>query len=210
MSGVALDLDGYTDLPGGKIASVVTYLEMRARPERRSPAAQSDLSLHRVDTLELDWYRALFRRIGTDWLWFGRLTMSDEALNAILSDPGVEVFSLIRSGREAGLLELDYRDRENVELAYFGLLPEAIGCGAGRWLMEQAADMAWSRPETRRFWVHTCTLDSSSAQDFYRRSGFRAYKRAIEVADDPRLSGILPREAAPQVPLIEAASDHIR
>jgi hypothetical protein len=34
------------------------------------------------------------------------------------------------------------------------------------------------------------------------KCGFRPYKRAIEVADDPRLRGILPEDAAPQIPII--------
>jgi hypothetical protein len=38
---------------------------------------------------------------------------------------------------------------------------------------------------------------------FFLRSGFTAYKRSIEVADDPRLKGFLPRDAAPRVPVIE-------
>ena len=39
---------------------------------------------------------------------------------------------------------------------------------------------------------------------FYVRSGFRAYRRAVEVADDPRLLGLLPDTAASWLPLIGA------
>ncbi|MFL5217644.1 MAG: GNAT family N-acetyltransferase, partial [Microvirga sp.] len=53
-----------------------------------------------------------------------------------------------------------------------------------------------------RLWVHTCSLDHPRAVAFYLGAGFRPYKRAIEVADDPRLTGDLPRDAEPQVPLI--------
>lgn len=210
MRGISLDLDGYTDLPDGKVASVVTYLEMRERPQSGEGNERPDLTLHRVDVADTQWYRALFRRIGTNWLWFGRLKMLDDELTAILDDPAVEIFSLIRQGREVGLLELDFRDPANVELAYFGLVPEAIGGGIGHWLLDQAIELAWSRPETQRFWVHTCTLDAPTALNFYRRSGFQPYKRAVEVADDPRLAGHLTRDAAPQVPLIEALSDEAR
>ena len=210
MNAVSLDLDGYTDLPDGKVASVVTYLEMRERPQRGEGNERSGLTLHRVDVADTHWYRSLFRRIGTNWLWFGRLAMLDDELTAILDNPAVEILSLIRQGREVGLLELDFRDPANVELAYFGLVPEAIGGGIGRWLMDQAIELVWSRAETRRFWVHTCTLDAPTALDFYRRSGFQPYKRAIEVTDDPRLVGHLARDAAPQVPLIEVPSDEVR
>ena len=68
--------------------------------------------------------------------------------------------------------------------------------------METAAKRAFARP-LRRFWVHTCTFDHPSAVDFYRRAGFAPYRRAVEIADDPRLSGLLARSAAPHVPMIE-------
>jgi len=51
-------------------------------------------------------------------------------------------------------------------------------------------------------WLHTCTLDSPAALTFYMKCGFRAYKRGIEVADDPRLRGLLPLDIAPQIPII--------
>jgi hypothetical protein len=54
--------------------------------------------------------------------------------------------------------------------------------------------------------VHTCTLDHPSALGFYRAQGFTPFARAIETFDDPRLTGILPREAATQIPLLEPAS----
>jgi len=50
--------------------------------------------------------------------------------------------------------------------------------------------------------VHTCTLDHPAALSAYRRAGFEPYRRAIEHFPDPRLIGILPRDCAPQIPLI--------
>ena len=79
---------------------------------------------------------------------------------------------------------------------------ELIGGGAGRWLMNRALELAWSRPVSR-VWVHTCTFDHPSALAFYLRSGFRPFRQQIEVADDPRLDGTTPRSAAKHVPIIE-------
>jgi GNAT superfamily N-acetyltransferase len=76
-----------------------------------------------------------------------------------------------------------------------------IGSGAARWLMNRALERAWSRPVTR-FWVHTCTFDHPAAVAFYQRSGFRAFRRQIEIVDDPRLNGIAPRSVARHVPVI--------
>jgi len=194
--------DGYTDVPPGKLAAVVTSLEMLA-PASLRPAPAGTWTLRRVERTQLDWYRDLYDRIGRDWLWVSRLKMSDADLMAILHSPAVQVHTLAVGGCDEGLLELDFRAPDSCELAFFGVTPALVGRGAGRFLMNRAMEIAWSRP-VRRFWVHTCTLDHPAALDFYRRSGFQAFRRQIEVIDDPRLSGLLPRDAAPQIPLIGA------
>jgi hypothetical protein len=67
--------------------------------------------------------------------------------------------------------------------------------------MDALLERAWEGSKSR-VWVHTCTLDSPVALPFYVKCGFKPYKRAIEVADDPRIRGVLPESAAPQVPII--------
>lgn len=194
-------VDGYTDLPAGKIAAAVVYLEQRARPAARPDPAIDGLALERLTDADLDRYLALFAAVGEPWLWFGRRIMARATLAAILAHPAVEAHALTRDGRDVGLLELDARAPHEIELAYFGLVPEEVGGGAGRWLMNRALDMAWARAPERVF-VHTCNFDHPNALAFYVRSGFVPYGRAIEIADDPRLAGHLPRTAAPHVPLI--------
>lgn len=192
------------DVPPGKIAAVVTSLEM---PERAAPRPERGglvLTLERVARPEPAWFRAIFRGVGADWLWFSRLAMSDDALAAIIHDPKVEVYVLRAGNTEAGLLELDFRAANECELSFFGLTQPHVGTGAGRFLMNRALELAWSRP-IARFWVHTCTLDHPAALAFYMRSGFRPFRVQIEIADDPRLTGALPRSAAPHIPIIEPA-----
>jgi GNAT superfamily N-acetyltransferase len=193
--------DGYSDVPAGKIAAVVTHLEMTARPAPRSDPAGS-WTLRRVETPPLDWFRDLYRRVGEEWLWFSRIRMPDAELSAIIHAPLVEVYALEHEGRDEGLLELDFREPGQCELAFFGVTAKLIGSGAGRWLMNRALELAWSRP-VGRVWVHTCTSDHPSALAFYQRSGFRPFRRQIEVADDPRLDGSAPRDVAGHVPVIE-------
>jgi GNAT superfamily N-acetyltransferase len=193
--------DGYSDIPAGKIAAVVTYLEMTARPAPR-PDPAGAWTLRRVEMPPLDWFRDLYRRVGEEWLWFSRLQMSDADLVAIIHSPQVEVYALEHEGRDEGLLELDFREAGQCELAFFGVTAKLIGSGAGRWLMNRALELAWSRP-IARVWVHTCTFDHPAALAFYQRSGFRPFRRQIEVADDPRLDGTAPRDVARHVPIIE-------
>lgn len=199
-----LDQNGYHDVPPAKLATVVTSLEMTAPPSpRRAPSERPDLALAPLDRDGLDAYRELYRRVGEDWLWFSRLLMPDAELGAILGHPEVEAHALRRAGdaEAVGLLELDGRVPGEVELAFFGLVPEAIGGGAGRWLMNKAITLAFAR-RPRRLWVHTCTLDHPAALGFYIRSGFRPIRRQVEIADDPRLTGHVRRDAAPHIPLL--------
>ncbi|ODP36899.1 GNAT family N-acetyltransferase [Sphingomonas turrisvirgatae] len=189
----------------GEIAAVVTSLEMLERPRPR-PLPDSPLRLVRwVDPAPAK-YRALFQRVGAPWLWFSRLVMTDERLTGIIHDPALEIHAVADPrGIEIGLLELDFRVAATCELSFFGLVPELTGQGHGRWLMAQALLRAW-RPDVSRVWVHTCTLDHPRALGFYRASGFAPYARSVETFADPRLSGHLPRDAAPHVPLIDPAS----
>src|SRR5947207_9428005 len=112
--------DGYSDVPAGKIATVVTHLEMTEPPAIPSDPAGA-WTLRRVEMPALDWYRDLFRRVGEEWLWFSRMGMPDAELAAIIRAPLVEVFALERDGRDEGLLELDFRNAGQCELAFFGV-----------------------------------------------------------------------------------------
>lgn len=193
--------DGYSDIPASKIAAVVTHLEMTARPPLRDNPLGA-WTLRKVDTPALHWYRDLHRRVGEEWLWFSRARMNDGELAAIIHAPGVEVYALVVDGHDEGLLELDFREAGQCELVYFGFTAKLIGSGAARFMMNRALELAWSR-DLSRVWVHTCTFDHPSAVAFYQRSGFRPFRRQIEIADDPRLDGTAPRSAAKHVPIIE-------
>jgi GNAT superfamily N-acetyltransferase len=190
----------YSDLPDGELAAVVTFLEMRKAPAYQVPA--SALSMRRIAHPDIDDYRQLFRRIGQHWLWFSRLVLSDEKLAAILQDEAVELYAVVDDiGAEIGMVELDFREAGQCELAFIGLLPELAGRGHGRWLLGETLRLAW-REGIRRVHVHTCTLDHPAALPAYRSAGFVAFKRGIERFPDPRLIGVLPKDAAPQVPLL--------
>lgn len=193
---------GYSDVAGGDLASVVTCLEMLDVPPPRAEHGGPPWQLRRIIEPEISWYRDLFRRVGAEWLWFSRLAMPADELNAILRSSDIEVYTLMIDGRDEGLLELDFRESGECELAFFGLSNDVQGRGAGRWLMNRALERAWARP-IRRFWVHTCTHDHPCALAFYMRSGFRAYARRVEVAADPRLTGLAPRTVAAHIPMIE-------
>jgi GNAT superfamily N-acetyltransferase len=192
-----------TAVADDRIATVVTTLEMRQRPPLR-PTPASPLRLVRWDRPSAARYRALFTRIGAPWLWFSRLALSEEALLAIIHASTTEIYVVADpAGIEVGMLELDLGTSGECTLAYFGLIPELAGQGHGRWLMAEALTRAW-RGGVTRVVVNTCTLDHPSALNFYRAQGFTATSRTVETFVDPRLSGLLPPDAAPQIPCLDS------
>lgn len=197
-----LDLpNGYYELPPGKLANIATYLEMKALPERKLVPLTPDFSLVPVGDMSTAAYRAHFKAVGQNLLWFSRLLMTDEKLRSVLDNPAIQSFLFQSPDKMLGLLELNFEDLANCELAFFGLVPEALGNGLGRMLMDEAIRRAFAKP-IARLWLHTCTLDHPAALPFYLRSGFTPYARMVEVHDDPRLQGKLPLTAAPQIPLL--------
>jgi GNAT superfamily N-acetyltransferase len=199
---LTISLTGTTDLPPGKIAAIVTSLEMLAPPPvRPDPPGTEGFALEPIGRGDVARYLAIYRVLGERWMWFSRLVKPQAEIAAILADGAVEVFAVRLQGRDVGLLELDFRVASEGELAFFGLGEAVLGQGAGRWLMNRALALAWAKP-IGRFWVHTCTLDHQSAPEFYQRSGFRVFKRGVEVDDDPRLLGHMPRGCVPHHPVI--------
>jgi hypothetical protein len=115
--------------------------------------------------------------------------------------PLVEIYAQVHEGRDEGLLELDFRDAGQCELAFFGVTARLIRSGADRWLMNRALELSLSRPVT-------CGSGCTPALSITRRrwrsisAGFRPFRRQVEIADDPTLDGTAPRDAARHVPII--------
>lgn len=189
-----------TPVPDGHLATVVTYLEM-LEPPQVEPLPESPLALVPRPEPSLEQYRALFRKVGSRWLWNSRLAMDDYELASAIG----ELHAIVdAAGAEVGMIELDFGVPGQCELAFVGLVPELAGRGHGRWLLAESLRLAW-RDGIARVHVHTCTLDHPAALAAYRRAGFTAHRCAVEIFPDPRLTGLLPRDCAPQVPLIGSA-----
>jgi GNAT superfamily N-acetyltransferase len=188
---------GLTVIPPGEVGAVVTYLEM-TEPPRPRPLPASPLAVKAWPDVSPAEYRLLFERVGGHWLWFSRLRMDDATLAASID----ELHAVVdRSGVEVGMIELDFSTPRNCLIRFLGLVPELAGRGHGEWLFAHVHALAW-RKNVSRVHVNTCTLDHPGALRAYLKAGFKAYKRAFESFPDPRLTGLLPRDAAPQVPLV--------
>jgi GNAT superfamily N-acetyltransferase len=149
-----------------------TWLEMRRPPTVPPATAPTGIRLGRTDRCSVERYRFLYGEVGGPWKWVDRLRWPDERLTEHLADPTVEIWEAVDGDRTAGWFELQHHPADrSVEIAYFGLLPWAIGRGLGRWLLEEAITAAW-REGPDRVWLHTCTLDHPAALPNYLRRGF--------------------------------------
>jgi GNAT superfamily N-acetyltransferase len=192
--------DGGFEVPKGKLVELVTHLEMFAPPARPQTLP---VRLEHWHAPDIDHYRALFRRVGEPWLWFSRLELSDAALGALLGDPRVGVFEVLAGGATVGIVEIDRRIAGEAEIVFLGLVPEAVGKGFGRALLDAALDECWhgkGAEGVRRVWLHTCQFDHPRAYRLYCSAGLVPFRQTIEISDDPRANGLLPRDAAPQIP----------
>lgn len=153
------------------------YLEMLAASELRE--ARRPATEHRIERVmqpTAAFARYLYSAVGDDWHWTDRLGWSKTRWDDYLARPDVQLHTLTVGGAPAGYAELEGQPGGDVQLAYFGLIAERIGQGFGGWLLTRAVQLAWQMPETRRVWVHTCTLDGPAALANYQARGFRIYR----------------------------------
>jgi GNAT superfamily N-acetyltransferase len=153
----------------------VTYLQMFDRPGRSVPPPRDGLIVLHARHPTIAYYRFLYDTVGRDWKWTSRSKLSNDALAAIIHDPRIEVHVLMADGVPAGFAELDRRRDGDIELVQFGLLPEFIGQGLGKYFLQWTVDRACSYAP-KRFWLHTCTNDHAAAIPNYLKAGFVIYK----------------------------------
>jgi GNAT superfamily N-acetyltransferase len=160
-----------------------TYLQMFAHPERVVPLPREGLAVIHARKPTVAYYRFLYDTVGRDHDGTSRKKLSEAELAALLNDPRLEVHVLMAEGVPAGFAELDRRIEGEIELVQFGLMPDFIGQGLGRYFLQWIIDKAWSY-SPRRFWLHTCTKDHPAALPNYLKAGFAIYKEAINEKND--------------------------
>lgn len=153
-----------------------TYLELTERGRFREAFGDfPDLLVRRVEQPTPDLYRFCYRTVGAAYHWRDRWDWSDAEIRAHLAQAGISLTLATEGERFVGWYELRTVDDGSVEIAYFGLAPDAIGRGLGRHLLSCAVRDAWASG-ARRVWVHTCTLDHPHALANYQSRGFVPYR----------------------------------
>jgi GNAT superfamily N-acetyltransferase len=167
-----------------RIPVEVTYLQQR-EPAPVPPEPRPGVRVQRADRPTVSFYRYLYGEVGRRWQWFERLKLSDEDLHAAVTAAGIEINVLYLHGTPAGFVEFDARSRSDVEIAYFGLLPEFIGQGLGGYFLRWALHRGWQM-QPQRVWLHTCSLDHPNALHNYCSAGLEPYRKETVYIDDPR------------------------
>ena len=165
-----------------------TYLEMTSRAQLRpAPPAKNAIALVRAEVPCPAFNRFLYTAVGARWWWYTRLSWTHAQWLAYLERPELHTWVAYVSGSPAGYFELEGQGDGNVEIAYFGLLPEFIGKGVGGPLLTAAITRAWDMGAAR-VWVHTCDLDHPAALPNYQARGLRVFRveqRVEELPDEP-------------------------
>ncbi len=161
----------------------ITFLEMRD-PSCLVPAGSSspfELRPVREPCPALN--RFLYAEVGGPWRWTDRLSWDEAAWMRWLDRPQLETWLAMVNGNPIGYAELE-GEGDEVQIAYFGLLPQFIGRGFGGALLTRVVERAWAMG-AERVWVHTCSLDHPAALANYEKRGFRRYRENVVEAWGP-------------------------
>jgi len=146
--------------------------------------ARDDLELRQAKPPCPQLNRFFYTAVGAEWRWVDRFPWTLDQWQQYATRPNLETWVLYVSGTPAGYFELDGEPRSDIEIAYFGLIPQFIGQGLGAYLLTEATRRAWAKKATR-VWVHTSSLDHPNALPNYRARGFRLFKEEVSFKDLP-------------------------
>lgn len=150
-----------------------TYLEMQSPADLSpTPVPEPAPIVERLERCPPELFRYLYGEVGRAFRWTDRLSWTDDEVRRHLDDAHVSIWLLSSQDTPAGYFELGEHNDRSVEIAYFGLLPDFIGKGWGKYLLTRAVEAAWALNPSR-VWLHTCTLDHPAALPNYLKRGFR-------------------------------------
>jgi len=118
-----------------------------------------------------------YKNIGKKHNWVDRLIWTEKQWINYTCNEKVKTYVLKKEDNIAGYFELIlHPDKNEVEIAYLGLLEEYQNQKLGSYLLSYAIKKSFS-DETKRVWVHTCTLDHKNALNNYISRGMKVFKK---------------------------------
>lgn len=154
-----------------------TYLEIKSLndlKEIEKPIGEYSLNLVHPADFQLN--KFLYKQIGQKYFWRDRLEWSNKIWMEYVSDVKLSTYVLKENEEIVGYFELlFYKDKEEAEIAYFGILEDYFGKKLGGYLLSQAIKEAF-KLDIKRVWLHTCSLDHKNALNNYLSRGMVIFK----------------------------------
>ena len=153
------------------------YLEINLLEDLRdSGQFSNDYNINIVDPENFKLNKFFYKRIGKKHHWVDRLSWSDKQWIDYVSDKKVITYVLKFKDDLAGYFELIlHPEKEEVEIAYLGLLEEYQNKKLGSHLLSSAIKNSFIN-KPKRVWVHTCSLDHKNALNNYKSRGMKIFK----------------------------------
>jgi len=154
------------------------YLEIKSLNELTEASKSSDVySVNFLDPPNFQLNKFFYKNIGKDHHWVDRLVWSEKEWINYVSNEKVSTYILKKEEDVCGYFELIFhKDKNEFEIAYFGLLKEFHNKKLGSFLLSFAIKKCFEK-KINRVWVHTCSLDHDNALKNYLSRGMKIYKR---------------------------------
>ena len=92
------------------------------------------------------------------------------------NNANLETYILTENDELIGFFELIFHpETRQCEVAYFGILDQYIGKKYGSYLLSEALKLGF-RNNTKKVWLHTCSLDHKHALNNYLGRGMKIFK----------------------------------
>ena len=153
------------------------YLEINSLQNlKESDKPSKDYTLSLVDKINFQLNKFFYKNIGKSHKWIDRLSWSEEKWINYVSSENVTTYVFKHKDDLVGFFELIFHPEKNeMEIAYFGILEEYQNKRLGSYLLSQAIKISFKR-NINRVWVHTCSLDHQNALNNYISRGMKIYK----------------------------------
>ena len=156
------------------------YLEINSLENLNQGTKPSDdYSLNLLDPINFQLNKFFYKNIGNKHKWMDRLIWTEERWIDYVSSKNVKTYILKYKEDLVGFFELIYhQERNEVEIAYLGILEEYHNKKLGSYLLSEAIKESFKN-KINRVWVHTCTLDHKNALNNYITRGMKIFKTEI-------------------------------
>jgi len=153
------------------------YLEISSLKdfkEIKKISNNSSLELLSPNNFQLN--KFFYKNVGKKHQWVDRLVWSETQWIDYVSSKNVKTYIFKYNKDLAGFFELiSHTENKEIEIAYFGLLEEFQNKKLGSYLLSEAIKISLTK-NTKRVWLHTCSLDHKNALNNYIARGMKIFK----------------------------------